>query len=129
MCPKLLDTIRPGVEVSSRELSNVSADALVLPWRGDEGILPSLLEEGAPGVLAQLREYPEDRRLRLTSAGMLYGFALMIFGACSMEKLFHLMYFIYFIYLLYCIYLMYLMYFMYSLEVLNLLVYLMYLMR
>ena len=71
MCPKLLDTIRPGVEVSSRELSDVSADALVLPWRGDVGVLPTLLEEGAPAVLAQLREYPEDRDLRLTSAGML----------------------------------------------------------
>jgi hypothetical protein len=71
MCPKLLDTIRPGVEVSSREPSNVSADALVLPWRGDEGILSSLLEESAPSVLAQLKEYPEDRDLRLTSAGML----------------------------------------------------------
>ncbi len=71
MCPKLLDRIRPGVEVALRDPREVSAEALVLPWRGDEGILPSLLEEGAAGVLAQLREYPEDRDIRLTSAGML----------------------------------------------------------
>jgi len=47
------------------------ADALLLPWWGETSHLEALLGPSAPGVIAQVREYPSGRGIRLSSAGML----------------------------------------------------------
>jgi hypothetical protein len=57
--------------MSTHDPRDLSADALILPLSEDERVLSGLLDVGASAVVAQLREYPEDREIRLTSAGML----------------------------------------------------------